>query len=252
MTRAAAIRVAGPPLGIADVWYVRPDAPEFPHETLAATLDPWERQRAARMRIGGRAWASTHGARRMILASYLDLPAGALQFSADESGKPRLTDVPGLKFSFARTDGLAVLAVTSDREVGVDVERENDRTDIDLVARELLPPGEAAALERTPPDRRRSAFFSAWTRHEARLKLNGQGLTGGTAERVRALEAPVVVRALALPPGFWGAVAVATPDDHWTVRVRAFQLDILLRLLERRRTAAQCNAARAEVQLRLQ
>jgi hypothetical protein len=129
-----------------------------------------------------------------MLSSYLDVPAGALQFSAGESGKPRLAGAPGLEFSFARTDGLALLAVARDREVGVDVERENARTDIDLVAREFLPAGAAGALECTPPDRRRSAFFSAG--------------------------AHVVVRPLALRPGFAGAVAAA--DSGWTVRAREF------------------------------
>ena len=220
MTHATAIRVAGPPASIVDVWCVPLDAPEFPHEAMAATLEPWERQRAARMRFGGRAWASAHGARRVILASYLDVPAGALRFSAAESGKPRLAGQPGLEFSFARTDGLALLAVARNREVGVDVERENARTDIDLVAREFLPPGEAAALECTPPDRRRRAFFRAWARLEARLKLHGEGLTGITPESMRIRGAHVVVRSLALRPGFAGAVAAA--GSGWTVRAREF------------------------------
>jgi 4'-phosphopantetheinyl transferase len=220
MTGAPSRRVAGPPAGIVDVWCVRLDAPEFQYDATAATLEPWERQRAARMRAGGRAWAAAHGARREILASYLDVPAGALRFSAAESGKPRLAGVPGMEFSFARTDGLAVLAVASDREVGVDVERENSRTDIDLVAREFLPPGVAAALERLPAHGRRSAFFRAWVRHEARLKLHGEGLTGGTPRCVRTSGAEVVVRPLALPPGFAGAIAAA--GRGWTVRARDF------------------------------
>jgi len=241
MTRATAIRVAGPPAGIVDVWCVPLEAPELPHDALMATLAPSERQRAARMRVGGAAWAAAHAARRAILASYLDAPASALQFSVGESGKPRLADVPGLEFSFARTDGLALLAVTGGCEVGVDVERENDRTDIEVVAREFLPPAEAAALERTPPEGRRSAFFSAWTRHEARLKLHGEGLTGSTPRCGRAPEMPVTVRGLTLPPGFRGAVAVATEDGNWAVRVREFQFNhdaVMHAKLETRRQPA--------------
>jgi len=227
MIHATAVRVAGPPAGIVDVWCVPLDAPELPHDALVATLAPWERQRAARMRVGGGAWAAAHGARRAILASYLEVPASALQFCAGDSGKPRLAGISGLEFSFARTDGLALLAVACGCEVGVDVERENDRTDIEVVAREFLPPAEAAALERTPPEGRRSAFFSAWTRHEARLKLHGEGLTGSTSGcgRGRAPEAPVSVRGLTLPPGFRGAVALANEDGNWTVRVREFQFN---------------------------
>lgn len=221
MTGATAVRAAGPPPGIVDVWCVRLDAPDFPHDVLAATLDAGERERAARMRFGGRAWAGAHGALRVILAGYLDVPASVLQFSSGKSGKPRLVNVPGLEFSFARTDGLALLAVASDREVGVDVERENDRTDIGRVAQEFLPPGEAAALENTPLDRRRSAFFRAWAQHEARLKLHGQGLTGRAAESMPAPQAGADVRTLTLGRGFAGAVAAASGD--WTVRRRDFE-----------------------------
>jgi 4'-phosphopantetheinyl transferase len=202
---------------LVDVWCVRLDAPELPHDELAAMLDSDEQGRAARMRFDGRVWSAARGSQRVILASYLDVPATALVFSTSESGKPRLVGVHGLEFSFARTDGLAVVAVASDREVGVDVERENDRTDIDLVAREFLPLGEVAALERTEPDRRRSAFFEAWARHEAHLKLRGQGLTNGVPENLR--DPHIVVRTLALRPGFAAAVAA---EGSWTVRVRDF------------------------------
>ena len=217
MSGATTLRVSGPPSGVVDVWCVRLDAPELPSDALTATLDPEEQRRAARMRHDGRTWASARGAQRLILASYLDVPAMALVFSTSESGKPRLAGLHGLEFSFSRTDGLAVVAVAGDREVGVDVERENDRTDIDLVAREFLPLGEVAALERTEPDRRRSAFFDAWARHEAHLKLRGQGLTNGVPENLR--DPHIVVRTLALRPGFAAAVAA---EGSWTVRVRDF------------------------------
>lgn len=218
MTLAATARVLGPPAGVVDVWCVRLDAPGLPHDVLVQTLDGHEREHAARLRVGGREWATSRGARRAILASYLDMPAGALRFAAGLAGKPRLIDVPGLEFSFARTDGLAVVAVASGRELGVDVERENERTDVDLVAQEFLAPAEAAALAHTPAGRRRSAFFSAWVRHEARLKLHGQGLAGAVPEEVQSS-----IRTLRLPPGFRGAVATAAGEGTWTVRHREFQ-----------------------------
>ncbi len=223
MTDPTTLCVSGPAAGIVDVWCVRLDAPEFPHDAPAATLDPEEQWRAARMRVGGRDWAAARGALRVILASYLDVPAATLVFSTSEFGKPRLAGMHGLEFSFARTDGLAVVAVASDREVGVDVERENNRTDIELVAQEFLPPSERAALECTPLGRRRSMFFDAWARHEARLKLRGQGLVGCIPERGSVSEADVAVRALALGPGF--AAAVAAEGDGWNVRVRDFLLE---------------------------
>lgn len=208
-----------------DVWRIPLDDPGLPHDALSTALDPEERIHAEHMRVGGREWAAAHGARRLILARYLGVPAGALRFTKEASGKPRLAGVRGLEFSFARTEGLALLAVASDRPVGVDVERENDRTDVEVVAREFLQPADAAAVEWAAPDQRRTAFFAAWARHEARLKLLGRGLTEEAPEPSPDRETLVMVRALAAGPGY--AAAVAAEGGSWTVRLREFSLPIL-------------------------
>ena len=222
MTRSTSARVAGPPAGVVEVWVVALAARELAYDALTAPLDQEERHHAQRMRVGGREWAATRGARRMILAGYLGLPPAALRFTRTATGKPRLTGTTGLEFSLARTDGLAVLAVASDRAVGVDVERENDRTDIEVVAREFLSPVDIAVIARAAAENRRSAFFAAWARHEARLKLRGHGLGERSSEPAPEPEQLVVVRALATRPGF--AAAVAAEGGSWTVRIRDFTL----------------------------
>jgi 4'-phosphopantetheinyl transferase len=222
MMHATSERVAGPPLSVVDVWVVALAAPDLPHDVLAASLDDEERRHALRMRVGGREWAAAHGALRMILASYLEVPAASLRFVRTASGKPRLDGEAGLEFSFARTDGLALVAVASDREVGVDVERENDRTDIDGVARDFLPPAEAGAIGGAVPVERRSAFFAAWARHEARVKLHGHGLGARPSELQLEPGKLVLVRALSPRPGF--SAAVAAEGDGWTVTTREFRL----------------------------
>jgi 4'-phosphopantetheinyl transferase len=216
------LRPIGPPAGVVDVWCVHLDDPDLPHAALAATLEPGEREHAARLRTGGRGWAAGRGVEREILAGYLGVDAAVIRFTAGELGKPRLLEAPELRFSFSRTDGLALLAVARDREIGVDVERENDRTDVERVAHEFLPPDEAAALGRVPPQARRAAFFASWTRHEARLKLHGRGLAAGPFEPSPGSR--VVVRDLELPSGFAGAVAAENVD--WSVRIRTFQCSI--------------------------
>lgn len=220
MIPAPSLRVAGPATGVVEVWVIDLAAPDLPIDVLAASLDDEERRQAERMRVGGREWAAAHGAMRAILARYLEVPAVSLRFVRTASGKPRLDGVNGLEFSFARTDGLALLAVASDRELGVDIERENDRTNIDAVAREFLPAAEVAEIERKPSGERRSAFFAAWARHEARLKLIGQGLTGELGPHAAESDARVTVRNLATRPGF--AAAVAAKGEGWTVSVRRF------------------------------
>jgi 4'-phosphopantetheinyl transferase len=222
MKSGGSAAVAAPPAGVVDVWAVDLVAPDAEHVALTASLDHEERRHAERMRVGGREWAAARGARRTILAGYLGAAPGVLRFVHTSAGKPRLAEGErGLRFSCARTDGLALLAVASDRELGVDVERENERTDIAAVAREFLPALEVAAIEMTDATARRGAFFSAWARHEARLKLAGRGLD----ERARAgVPEPgplVLVRTVTPRAGF--AAAVAAEGSGWSVRLREFR-----------------------------
>ncbi len=210
----------GPPAGVVEVWTIALDPPDADRERLLATLDDGERARAGRMAKGGPEWAIAHGALRTILAGYLDAAPATLRFTRGTAGKPRVAGVRGLEFSFAHTDGLAMVAVASDRPVGIDVERKHDRAelDIDVVAREYLPAIDAAAIGFAPRERRRDAFFEAWARYEARLKLRGKGVSEQATDAAVEAGRFVVVRAIATRPGF--AAAVAAEGGSWSVHAR--------------------------------
>jgi len=220
MNRGTSTRVQGPPAGVVEVWTVALDMEPARRERLLATLDESERERLAHMTVNGPEWALAHGALRTIVAGHLDVAPGSLRFASGPGGSPRLAGVRGLEFSLAHTDGLALVAVASDRRVGVDVERLRDDTDIAAVAREYLPPVDAAAIELSPPEGRRNAFFLAWARHEARLKLRGEGLREQVADERVDSGSLVVVRVVATRPGF--AAAVAAEGGSWTVMDREF------------------------------
>lgn len=211
-------RVDGPPAGVVEVWFVPLAPPPVPLATLTAVLDPRERNHADRMRVDGEAWAAAHGALRIVLAHYLDLPAGELHFRHTTSGKPELSPANAPRYNLSHTDGLAVIAVASDREVGVDVERENDHTNIEDLSRDFLRPVDRATVQSAAPEARRTAFFAAWARHEARGKVFAQGLEGGVAGEALPMGGLVLVRALQGPAGY--AAAVAAEGGNWTVRVR--------------------------------
>jgi 4'-phosphopantetheinyl transferase len=208
------------PAGVIDVWRITLRPPAVPIATLLATLDGDERAHTARLGANGETWAAARGALRMILAGYLGVSAETLQFGPDVAGKPRLTGGASLEFSVSHSDELALIAVASDRAVGADVERLRDDVDIDAVSRDFLSPGDAAAVSLVPAEQRREAFFAAWTRHEARLKLHGQPLDAASALPSVPEGGLVVTRTVAVAPGF--AAAVAAEGGSWTVRVRDF------------------------------
>jgi len=160
-----------------DVWLVALDA-EQPNDALSAQ----ERERAARfVRDEDRKrWAAARTALRALLGAYTDANPRELRFTEGPHGKPGLTGVPeGLRFNLSHSAGTALIAVTRDREVGVDVELPRRAVDHVALARRVLTAAEAdriVAIE--DPAKRERAFLQAWVRWEAILKCRGTGIGG--------------------------------------------------------------------------
>ncbi|MFQ5767940.1 MAG: 4'-phosphopantetheinyl transferase family protein, partial [Acidobacteriota bacterium] len=168
-----------------DVWRIRAHPSWGSRAFRMALLSAGERERAGRF-VSSRvreAFILAHGALRLILSRYLGVAPGDLRFGALENGKPVLAgrDGPGsLEFNLSHTDGCALLAVASDRSVGLDVERIRGRLDPLDLARRFFAPGETKQLRILKPGgERRQAFFRCWTLKEAYLKLKGEGLPSG-------------------------------------------------------------------------
>lgn len=120
---------------------------------------------------------------RDILAGYLDCLPEKVPLRASPHGKPKLdTRDEALAFNLSHSETLALLAVTSGCDVGVDVERILDDPKWLQVAEELFSPRERAILAALPEGERLEGFFACWTRKEALLKLTGTGLDSSLDE----------------------------------------------------------------------
>ena len=147
-----------------------------------------------------------------VISRYL---CRATELVRDEHGKPRLASEPErLAFNLSHSGGLALVAVTRGREVGVDIEREKPGRDLVALAERALAPEDAAAVREAPEEERCRAFHRLWTRHEARLKCLGVGL----GQHPTWPSPPVAVADLPIDPGYAAAVAVtgeAVPLRGW-------------------------------------
>jgi len=145
---------------------------------------------------------AAHSALRQVLAGYLGQPPSAIEIELGENGKPRL---PGgeLQFNLSHSGGLALVAISKDRPVGVDVERVEPARDFLALAKRALNEEDFAAVRAAAAGDRSAVFYAAWVRHEARLKCLGVGLTGPTPD------SPVAVQQVDAGPGYAAAVAVA-------------------------------------------
>lgn len=159
------------------------DQPAAEVQQLTQTLSSDERSRAERFHFerDRRHFIVGRGLLRTILGRYLGLRSSQLQFCYGPRGKPALAETVSeskakLYFNLAHAAGLALYAVTNDREIGVDLEQIHPIADMDQIAERFFSAQESAALRALPPEQRQEAFFNCWTRKEAYLKASGEGL----------------------------------------------------------------------------
>ena len=199
------------------VWRVDLDRAAADLDGLASTLSDDERVRAARFRLDAhrRHFVAARGFLRRLLARYLAASPADLHFEYGPQGKPSLVG-QALRFNLSHSRGLALYAVTTDRAVGVDVERLRDDVAVAALAARFFAPAEQALLEACDGEARRRAFFRLWTCKEAYLKATGTGVTRLLREVVVTLAPEVRLTIRGEPSGRprWSLRELAPGADH--------------------------------------
>lgn len=175
-----------PGTGTVDIWRIRtqlaPDQLALYEDVLSAA----QRNRAARLKVREKRcqYIIAHGLTRRILGRALRVAPAAVEFCRGPKGKPYLGGAfagRAIQFNMTHTSHLALVAVTRDREVGIDIEHIRDDLAWEKLARRYFSPLEVEAFEAQPEASRLRTFFVCWTRKEAVLKAIGTGLGGGLA-----------------------------------------------------------------------
>ena len=227
--------------GEVHVWSAQLDRDAATVREMATLLDDEERERASRFRrrVDRDRFIVAHGILRRVLARYVRRPASTLRFRRDRFGKPSLSHRTPLSFNMAHSDAMALIAVTTGRPVGVDVERVAAIDDAFDVAEICFAPAERRVLHAVPSSAVCDAFFACWTRKEAFIKAVGTGLSAplqafevsltpdaparlcrvSGSERVAA---SWTMEALYPAPGYVGALALRQQD----IRVTTWQFTI--------------------------
>lgn len=167
------------------------DAP--PDADALAVLAPSEHARAAQFAFDGdrHRWLHAHVAIRRILGAALGVAPAALRFTTGPKGKPALAwpEGSGLEFNFSDSADLALLALSRDAPVGVDVEHRHRVSNLEGIAASHFAAEEREALLALPAADRVETFFRIWTRKEAYIKAIGIGLTFGLDRFAVTIEA---------------------------------------------------------------
>ena len=146
-------------------------------------LSPDELSRTERFRFqkDRQRFLVTRGLLRIILSRYLGSEPGQLCFAYNSHGKPALipSSAPRtLSFNLSHAHGLLLVAITQNRQVGIDVEYTRaPLPDVEQIAERFFSVEEKQTLRALPPNERHQVFFRCWTCKEAYLKARGEGLS---------------------------------------------------------------------------
>lgn len=140
-------------------------------------LSTEEKQRADRFfnAIDRTRWIVARGRVRRLLAETLRVPPGSIAFSQEREGRPVLsgygTSAPC--FSIAHSQDVGMLALSSNIQLGADIEAVRPVTDEEMDW--ALTEAERDQLGRFDPPAKLEAFFRFWTLKEAFMKATGRG-----------------------------------------------------------------------------
>ncbi|KSU86844.1 MULTISPECIES: 4'-phosphopantetheinyl transferase family protein [Priestia] len=112
---------------------------------------------------------------RKVLSFYLKEPPEQLKFFYNDFGKPYLNNA--IKFNLSHTNSVAVIAVTKDNELGIDIEFINKDIDIFEVINVAFSSQEIDLINELKGLEKYDMFYRIWTRKEALLKGLGKGLS---------------------------------------------------------------------------
>ena len=111
---------------------------------------------------------------RTILAEYVDISASELEIQEQTRGKPFLEKYP-IEFNLSHSENQAVLAVTREQAVGIDIERFARLVELEALSEIHFLESERKWLANYSGREKQQAFFWIWTAKEARMKITGEG-----------------------------------------------------------------------------
>lgn len=149
---------------------------------LYGLLDSEEQGRADRFYFeeDRRSFVAAHSLTRCVLSTLAGGSPQDWRFTVSEKGKPEAVmagSAPRIRVNLSHTRGMALVAATVERDLGIDVEASARSTLTLDIADRFFAPSEVAALHRMPPAELRDGLFAFWTLKEAFIKAIGLGLS---------------------------------------------------------------------------
>lgn len=172
--------LSGLTIGKIDIWLSRVYRPVPEIKDLEDLISPEEAARAQRFRFlhDRNRYIVQRGVLRSLLAGYVGCGPRQVDIRSSANGKPYLAGQDGaaIHFSVSHSDGFAVYAFSIIDSIGVDIEKIRQIPDMLEIVEQHFTQREKHEIFSCPEDQRLILFYRFWTRKEAVLKAQGDGL----------------------------------------------------------------------------
>jgi len=211
-------------------------------ETLISTEEKARSQRFRSAQDRER-YIVQHGMLRSLLCGYVGCGPRQVDIRTSVNGKPYLAgpDRDVIHFSASQSDAFAAFAFSRIGRIGVDIEKMRDIPDMIEIVERHFTPREKHAIFCGQENLRSGLFYKLWTRKEAVLKAQGEGLLRPLdcvdVTTSRDAKGPLKVQVAGGliaedfwvmdvngPEGFATAVASAVPYDEKSITERRVKI----------------------------
>jgi 4'-phosphopantetheinyl transferase len=219
--------------GAVHVWSAPLDVDDHEMDQMLDRLSPSERKRVNALleERAVRQYVVSRAMQRHLLAAYVGGRPSDISFGVVAMGKPTLShpnDI-GLTFNTTHSGNLVIIAITANRDVGVDVEKVKPIPRALQVAKRCFSSVEYEMLADLPGNELDRAFLSIWVKREGTAKARGDSVWRGLASwKGGEIETSAdlrnwTVRHLDLGPEFVGVVVARGSD--WEIEMKGRPLD---------------------------
>ena len=231
------------------VWRVALEATNSVEAHLKQLLSADEQARLAGFRssIDRQRFALRRGTLRMLLSAYTGLPGTELCFTQGKYGKPMLKQLPDRAvpcFNTSASDNLALIAVSGQLPLGIDIEFMRSIDEIHDIASRFFSGRERDSLAELPRDLQLDGFYRIWSSKEAIIKADGRGLSmpldkfvvssdprhpPQLLQTTNDMDSPTELILYGLDPGKKFSGALATSRPSMVIRTWALNLNQMTR-----------------------
>jgi 4'-phosphopantetheinyl transferase len=203
------------------------------YQRMLSILSPFEIQRADAFHFNRdrENYVQAHTFLRLILSKYSGVRPQKIDFELGAYGKPYLKCSNHIHFNLSHTKEMIAIAVSSDSNVGIDIEKQDHVDDIKNVARQFMSDTELRDMGFLEASFSNTYFYQCWVQKEALAKASGMGvgdhlrafsvMNGFRFERGKTIstcfeEAPKTwwLKTFELVPDHLGAVCIESSDTQ--------------------------------------